>query len=164
MHGGQISVKSEGINRGSTFLLRFAATTAVETEFEEVVTNGREPRRILVVEDNDDAREMMEAALSLDGHTVRVAAHGAKALEEVRSGAVDIVLLDVGLPDIDGYEVARRMRALEGGDQLRIVALTGYGQAEDQRRAFEAGFDLHLTKPVGFERLREVLVSLDGRK
>lgn len=164
MHGGSIRVISDGPNRGARFVLRFAATTAVETKVEKIVTRRGESRRILVVEDNDDAREMMETMLSLEGHTVRVAAHGTKALEEVCSGGVDVVLLDVGLPDLDGYEVARRMRALDGGEQLKIVALTGYGQAEDQRRAFEAGFDVHLTKPVALEKLREVLRTLTEGK
>ena len=86
------------------------------------------------------------------------------ALEVLHTFTADVVLLDVGLPDLDGYEVARRMRLLEGGDLLKIVALTGYGQAEDQRRAFEAGFDIHLTKPVKCEKLRQVLAELHNGK
>lgn len=162
MHNGTTTVTSKGKNRGATFKLTLPATEAVlatsGVEDDELTSSAS--RRILVVEDNDDAREMMEAMLRIEGHTVKVAAHGAMALEEVRNSAVEVVLLDVGLPDLDGYEVARRMRAMEGGDQLKIVALTGYGQAEDQRRAFEAGFDVHLTKPVAFERLRALLSSL----
>jgi len=95
-----------------------------------------------------------------------VAAHGVNALDDLQADRVDVVLLDIGLPDLDGYEVARRMRKLVG-QQIKIIALTGYGQAEDQRKAYEAGFDFHLTKPVALDKLREVLAtfaSANGRK
>ena len=98
----------------------------------------------------------MEAMLSLEGHQVRVAAHGATAINDLKSDPADVVLLDIGLPDLDGYEVARRVRQLAGG-RIKLIALTGYGQAEDQRRAYEAGFDFHLTKPVALDKLREIL-------
>jgi CheY-like chemotaxis protein len=158
LHGGSISVNSDGVGLGSIFEARFPAIEAreVASDIKETEVKLFDPQRILVVEDNDDAREMMEAMLSLEGHLVRVAAHGATALDDLKADRADVVLLDIGLPDLDGYEVARRIRQLVG-QNIKIVALTGYGQAEDQRRAYEAGFDFHLTKPVGLEQLRDVL-------
>ena len=163
MHGGSIVVTSDGAGQGSSFSACFPAIAApqVVTETDENKCGQTDSRRILIVEDNDDAREMMEAMLSLEGHQVRVAAHGATAIDDLKSDPADVVLLDIGLPDLDGYEVARRVRALAGG-RIKLIALTGYGQAEDQRRAYEAGFDFHLTKPVALEKLREVLSKLSN--
>ena len=158
MHRGTINVQSDGVGQGSSFVARFPAIKSpqIPTISTESANEHADSQRILIVEDNDDAREMMEAMLSLEGHEVRVAAHGATALENLKSDPADVVLLDIGLPDLDGYEVARRVRKL-AGERIKLIALTGYGQAEDQRRAYEAGFDFHLTKPVALEKLREVL-------
>jgi len=161
LHGGSIIVNSDGVGHGSSFEARFPAIEAREasSDIVEIKDGLFDAQKILVVEDNDDAREMMEAMLSLEGHKVRVAAHGATALNDLKTDQADVVLLDIGLPDLDGYEVARRIRRLVGED-IKIVALTGYGQAEDERRAYEAGFDFHLTKPVALDKLREVLAKL----
>jgi signal transduction histidine kinase len=158
MHGGSIVVTSDGAGKGSTFTARFPAIAAprVGTEIDENKSGQTDSQKILIVEDNDDTREMMEAMLSLEGHQVRVAAHGATAIDDLKSDPADVVLLDIGLPDLDGYEVARRVREL-AGERVKLIALTGYGQAEDQRRAYEAGFDFHLTKPVALDKLREIL-------
>jgi len=115
-----------------------------------------ERRRVLLVEDNDDAREMMKVALALAGHEVHEALDGARAVEAAMALKPDVALIDVGLPEIDGYEVARRIRGRVGAG-MQLVAITGYGQAEDRRRAADAGFDVHLTKPVTPERLLEVV-------
>ena len=104
------------------------------------------PRRILLIEDNADAREAMCALLELDGHDVQAAPDGPQGLELARTKRPEIVLIDIGLPGMDGFEVARRMRAL--GQPVVLVALTGYGQPEDRRRTQDAGFDAHLVKPV----------------
>jgi CheY-like chemotaxis protein len=104
-------------------------------------------RRVLVVEDNTDAATMLRMVLELSGHLVEVAASGGEALTLGGTFGPEVVLCDIGLPDMDGYQVARGLRASLGSSAL-LVALTGYGQAEDQRRALEAGFDRHLTKPV----------------
>jgi len=113
-------------------------------------------RSILIVEDNADAREAMRMLLELDGHVVMAAAEGVEALELARAKDPDIALVDIGLPGIDGYEVARRIRT--GGDKRPLlIALTGYGQPEDRRRSEEAGFDAHLVKPVDPARLAAVL-------
>ena len=118
------------------------------------------PRRVLIVEDNDDARAMLHEALAFSGHDVREARDGASGLALAAQSPPEIALIDIGLPDLDGYEVARRLRAAPGGRRMGLIAITGYGQAEDQRRAYEAGFDAHLTKPVAPERLRQVMAGL----
>lgn len=113
--------------------------------------------RILVVDDNVDAAESLALLLRLDGHCVRTAYTASAALEQVSSLQSDVVLLDIGLPEMDGYQVAQRIRAT--GSRARIVALTGYGQAEDIKRGRAAGFDAHLLKPVDLPALNEILVS-----
>jgi CheY-like chemotaxis protein len=116
------------------------------------------PRRILLIEDNEDAREALRALLELDGHEVEAAAEGQQGLEIAGTKAVEVALIDIGLPGLDGYEVARRMRAL--GRPPILIALTGYGQPEDRRRAEEAGFDAHLVKPIDPTALTKALASL----
>jgi two-component system CheB/CheR fusion protein len=116
------------------------------------------PRRILLIEDNEDAREALRALLELDGHEVEAAAEGQQGLEIAGTKAVEVALIDIGLPGLDGYEVARRMRALARPPIL--IALTGYGQPEDRRRAEEAGFDAHLVKPIDPTALTKALASL----
>jgi len=115
-------------------------------------------RRVLVVDDNTDSAETMAEMLKLWGHEVQMAFDGPGALEAARAQMPDAVLLDVGLPVMDGYETARRLRQEGLGGKL-LVAVTGYGAAEDRRRAAEAGFDSHLTKPVSPEALRAILAG-----
>ena len=117
-------------------------------------------RSILIVEDNADAREAMRMLLELDGHVVMAAAEGVEALELARAKDPDIALVDIGLPGIDGYEVARRIRAA-GDKRPLLIALTGYGQPEDRRRATEVGFDSLLVKPVDPAALTELLATLE---
>ena len=114
-------------------------------------------RRVLVVDDNVDAAELLGEVLELDGHEVSIVHDGVAALERVGTFAPDVVLLDIGLPGLDGYEVARRLRQRPEGADLRLVALTGYGQASDRQRSREAGFDAHLVKPVEIDALRDLL-------
>jgi len=160
MHGGEVSASSDGEGRGATFTVRLPAVTAPVGESSEAAVHGGGGRRILIVEDNDDARHMLEAALALDGHSVRAACDGATGLALAADAAPDVALIDVGLPDMDGYEVARRLRAAPGGRRIGLIALTGYGQPEDRRRAFEAGFDTHITKPVASDRLKQIIAEL----
>jgi CheY-like chemotaxis protein len=112
-------------------------------------------RRILVVDDNRDSAESLALLLELQGHEARTAFEGAEALDIARTFHPEVVLLDIGLPGMDGYEVARRLR--EEGEDSRLVALTGYGLEEDRRRSLEAGFDDHLVKPVSLEELSRIL-------
>jgi CheY-like chemotaxis protein len=114
------------------------------------------PHRVLVVDDNADAAESLGMLLEVRGNAVRIAYDGLEALEAADAFDPDIVLLDIGMPKMSGYEVARRLRA-ERGDSVLIVAITGWGQEEDRRRAREAGFDHHFTKPVDYEALIELI-------
>ena len=114
------------------------------------------PHRVLVVDDNADAAESLGMLLEVRGNQVRIAYDGLQALEAAGDFDPDIVLLDIGMPKMSGYEVARRLRA-DRGDSVLIVAITGWGQEEDRRRAREAGFDHHFTKPVDYEALLELI-------
>jgi CheY-like chemotaxis protein len=117
-------------------------------------------RSILIIEDNSDARDALRVLLELDGHAVEAAGEGQEALELARTKDPDIALVDIGLPGIDGYEVARRVRARDARRPV-LIALTGYGQPEDRRRATEAGFDEMLVKPVDPTTLTELLATLE---
>lgn len=117
-------------------------------------------RRVLIVEDNPDANEMYKMLIELSGHEVLVAENGARGLEMLKSARPDIALVDIGLPGMDGYEIARRFRAEPNGDRVLLVALTGYGSSTDRDRSRQAGFDLHLLKPVDPQELKSLL---DGR-
>jgi CheY-like chemotaxis protein len=118
-------------------------------------------RRILIIEDDQDSREMLGYLLKLSGHDVFEAPDGARGITIAERERPQVVLVDVGLPGLDGYEVARRLRALPGGDSLLLLALTGHGLPEDRRRAIDAGFDDHLVKPVDPERLNQALAIRD---
>jgi CheY-like chemotaxis protein len=118
--------------------------------------------RVLVVDDNVDAAESIAMLLSLEGHDVLSVHQAQHALEAVGSFQPHVVLLDIGLPGMDGYEVARRLRSSRPSETVRLVAVTGYGQQSDRERAREAGFDLHLVKPVEPEALQSVLADLPG--
>ena len=159
-HGGQVEAKSEGAGKGSEFVLRFPliAPPAVEPSRVESGRESETPpsRRVLIVDDNADSAEMMGALMEVCGHTVRVALSGAAALEGAREFHPDVVICDIGLPLMDGYEVARRMRAEPSLAGVRLVALTGYGRPEDLRRSREAGFDAHLVKPFDLAKIAEV--------
>jgi PAS domain S-box-containing protein len=158
LHGGTVRVESEGHGRGATFTVRLPAVQK-PAEQAAPAAEGIGARSVLLVEDNDDARQMLQAALALGGHEVRAAPDGESALALAAESSPDVALIDLGLPDISGYEVARRLRAA-GGGRMTLIALTGYGQAADRRRALEAGFDAHLTKPVTPERLQQAIGGL----
>ncbi|HZY84535.1 MAG TPA: response regulator [Gemmataceae bacterium] len=115
-------------------------------------------RRVLVVEDNADSREMLRFVLGIWGHQVEVAGDGEQGVAKALDWGPEVAILDIGLPLLDGYEVARRVRAVLGGRVL-LIALTGYGSDEDRQRAFSAGFDAHLTKPADPEELRRLVVA-----
>jgi signal transduction histidine kinase len=164
LHGGKVAVDSGGTNRGSRFVVSLplapveVAPAAVEAE--PVVTAS--PVHVVIVEDNDDAREALEAALTRLGHRVEVAGDGVAGLELALAVQPDVVLVDIGLPRLDGYGVARALRERGGGARPYLVAMTGYGQPEDRQRAERAGFDSHMVKPVSLDRLQRVLGRLGG--
>ena len=116
-------------------------------------------QRVLIVEDNQDAGEMYRMLIELYGHEVLVADNGTRALEMLKSDRPDIALVDIGLPGMDGYEIARRFRAERESDRVFLVALTGYGSSSDIDRSRQAGFDLHLLKPVDPQELKSLLDS-----
>jgi signal transduction histidine kinase/ActR/RegA family two-component response regulator len=159
LHGGTIEVVSEGSGKGSQFTVRLPILSkpALHANAKEAPKAVSAPRRILLVEDNADVAETMEQILAMDGHTVCVAADGAMALKRLPSFEPDVVLLDISLPDIDGYQVARRMREDTPERDLVIIALSGYGQEDHQRRSREAGCDAHLVKPVQLNVLQRLL-------
>lgn len=168
MHAGTIQAASPGLGKGATFSVRLPAVPAASaTETEDTVSMrllALRALRILVTEDNDDAREMMKQMLQMDGHEVQVARNGAETLACLENWVPDVILMDIGLPDMEGYELARRIGESEVRPKLKLIALTGYGQVEDERRAYDAGFDLHLVKPVAPELLREVLVAMTRKE
>ena len=160
-HGGSVEAHSDGRGRGSTFSIRLPRAEApVRDQAVEPPTDaGRHKRRrILIVEDNEDVREAVRMLLETEGHVVHTVESGQAALEAASHGEPDVVLLDIGLPDIDGYEVARRLRA-KFGTAIRLIALTGYGQPDDRRRVIEAGFDGHLVKPVNPDELPGIVMA-----
>ena len=152
LHGGSIKARSEGASRGSEFCVRLPLLPAYVASLVPLATResgaSLPSRSIVVVDDNNDAAETMAMLLRSIGHDVRVQTDGTSALRELTERMPDVVLLDIGLPGMNGYEVARRLREQPGGDEVRIYALTGYGQEDDRRRSMQAGFDGHLVKPV----------------
>jgi signal transduction histidine kinase len=163
LHGGRVEAFSEGLGRGSEFVVRLPCSESAG----EPATNGaartsgpsRPARRVLVVDDNADAADSLALLLRVDGHEVRVAYDGPAALQEAAAFRPEVVLLDIGLPRMDGYEVARRLRGQAELKEALLVAVTGYGQDEDRRRAEEAGFDAHLVKPTDPAVLHELLAA-----
>ncbi|HEY2029488.1 MAG TPA: response regulator [Myxococcales bacterium] len=162
LHGGEVEARSEGPGKGSVFTVRLPLL--FEPQVVRPPSDAKEgspiaARRILVVDDNVDAAEMLGAALSHAGHDVREAYDGLAALVEAVRFRPQVMILDLGLPGVDGFEVARRVRADPRLAGTRIVALTGYGQDSDRRRTAEVGIDVHLVKPVPFEALLEAVTA-----
>lgn len=163
LHQGTIAVHSEGRGLGAEFSIRLpiASTPASETSSQPHV--DVRATRILIVEDNEDAAMMLSELLEIQGHHVRVAGDGRQALDHLRSQTPDIVLCDLGLPGMSGYELARRIREEGAWKGLPLVALTGYGQQEDKARAARAGFNAHLIKPVDIVAIQRALEELVAR-
>jgi CheY-like chemotaxis protein len=164
--GGSIAAHSEGSNRGSRFVVDLPtteppATTSLGAGSEEDAPHGAS-RTVLLVEDNDDARDLLHALCTRWGHRVLTAASGEQALAVAEVEPVDVAVIDLGLPGIDGYEVARRLRASNAGAGIRLIALTGYGSHSARDGARRAGFDFHLVKPCEPDALRRVLDPSTG--
>lgn len=161
LHGGTIEARSAGSGCGAEFLIRLppAARALARAPGAAAPSRAARPRRVLVVEDNADAAETLRDLLKLSGHAVDVAYDGGEALGRAVAFDPEVVLCDIGLPGMTGYDVARALRSAPGGAARLLVALTGYGLDEDRRRAMEAGFDAHLVKPVRPEQLDQLLAS-----
>jgi len=165
LHGGSVVAHSGGPGRGAEFTVRlpvFARASAGGSSDLELVDaqHSGGGRRVLVVDDNLDAAEVLVQALVLMGYTAEARHDGPAAITRVEEQPPAAVLLDIGLPVMDGYEVARRIRALPVGANMQIIAVTGYGQARDRENALAAGFDEHMVKPIRIEALLEVLERL----
>jgi len=162
MHGGSLDASSEGKGRGSEFVVRLPLPVpasevppAPQPAADPVGTSA--PMRILVVDDNRDSADSLARVLRRRGHEVRTAYDGAAAARTVDEHGADVVLLDIGLPGVNGYEVARQIRDAPGGDRVLVIAVTGWGQREDLDRSREAGFDAHLVKPVDLQALHRLM-------
>jgi len=167
LHGGSVSVASAGLGEGSEFVVRLplGGASAVEPPASRAEAARQQAGlRILVVDDNVDAADTLTMLLALRGHQVETAYEGEAALGAAEQFEPDVVLLDIGLPTIDGFEVCRRLRATPAGAALTIVAMTGWGQPEDKQRALQAGFDAHLTKPADHALLAQVLAGVRRRR
>jgi PAS domain S-box-containing protein len=162
LHGGTIEARSAGAGQGSEFIVRIPRRVVSNEPAAAPAPVVRAPvvkRRVLIADDNRDAAESLAMLLEMDGHTVTVMHDGSQALASIESSRPDVALLDIGMPEIDGYEVARRVRGDTRNQQMLLIAVTGWGQETDKARATAAGFDLHFTKPVEPQQLIELLRS-----
>jgi signal transduction histidine kinase len=164
LHGGTVSAHSDGPTSGSTFTIRLPLTTkpipaARPADPPAAASSAAAGRRVLIVEDLRDAARTLKLLLTVDGHDVRVAPTAADAISAVGAFTPDVVICDIGLPDMDGYDLCRHLRDLPSLHATRLIALTGYGQSEDVARAADAGFHLHLTKPVDVATLRTAVAA-----
>jgi PAS domain S-box-containing protein len=167
LHGGSLEAHSEGMGRGSEFVVRLpiAVQTALpEKAHEPEPAEAAEAERVLVIDDNADAADSLAELLRLQGHEVRTAHSGEAGIASAAAFQPNLVLLDLGMPRMDGYEVARRLRAMEGGARLTLVAVSGWGQASDRRQTAVAGIDYHLTKPLEEGQLQPAFVEARRRK
>jgi CheY-like chemotaxis protein/two-component sensor histidine kinase len=175
MHGGSVAASSEGLGRGSEFIVRLPAWQAVQTTGVEVVAEGlpsggiTEPagrpappgRKVLVVDDNVTWAQSLAMLLTLEGHEAQVVHDGPTALKAVSEKPHDVVFMDIGLPEMSGYDVARRIREQPTLGKIMLVAITGYAEDEARKRSREAGFDYHLVKPVDPDSILALLASLE---
>jgi two-component system, sensor histidine kinase len=161
LHGGTVEARSAGAGRGSEFIVRLPATIGgdVAESRPDVMRVSRQ--RVLIIEDQPDAREALRSVLELAGHEVQEARDGEEGLQRLLAWRPDVAFVDLGLPRLDGYGIARAIRATREGDKLFLVALTGYGQPEDRRRVVDVGFNAHLVKPVQHEQLLQALAAAE---
>jgi CheY-like chemotaxis protein len=160
-----VEASSDGEGLGSRFTIRLPLSVPDDRGQAAAAASAAETARwrILLVEDNVDARQMLQMLLTLAGHEVDSAPDGISGLEKAAARRHDVLVIDLGLPGLDGYEVARRLRA-DGRAELGLIALTGYGQPEDRQRALAAGFDAHVVKPVDPAHLATVIASVQRRR
>jgi CheY-like chemotaxis protein/two-component sensor histidine kinase len=166
LHGGTIEARSDGPGKGSEFIVRLPAATPIHSALASTpavtAVDHRRSLRIVVADDNRDAAATLATLLELDGHQVEVAHSGDQALNLIEALRPDIALLDIGMPMLDGYAVARRVRAMAWSTRIKLVAVTGWGQAHDRERAQRAGFDQHWVKPIEAGALLALCASMDA--
>jgi CheY-like chemotaxis protein len=159
MHGGDIVARSDGPGRGSVFIMTMPVCDPPVAGSLSQVDDYCVPSRVVIIDDNQDAATAMSMLIEQLGGQTRTAHDARSGIKAVEEFEPDVVFLDIGMPGIDGYEACRRMRQFQAAKQFVIVALTGWGQSHDRQRAFDAGFDAHLTKPVDSVSLMRVLAS-----
>jgi CheY-like chemotaxis protein len=161
-----VEASSAGLEKGAEFTIRLPIETLKETKVQNA---SAEPclndikYRVLVIEDNHDAAKSAQMLLHLEGHDVRVASTALTGLESARTFQPQVILCDIGLPEIDGYQVVRTIREDADLSSTYVIALTGYGRQKDQQQALDAGFDLHLTKPIDYAGLRRALALANSK-
>ena len=169
MHGGSVSAQSAGFGKGTEFLVRIPRD--VSKQVDQSASNGaatqeyspRSSRRVLVVDDNRDAAESLTMLLRFSGHEVVTAHDGLQALEDAKEFRPELILMDLGMPGMSGYEAAKALRGEPWGAEIVLVALTGWGQEEDRKRTKEAGFDRHLVKPIEFVEVQKLFGELEDK-
>ena len=163
MHDGSIEARSDGPDKGSEFIVRLPLVLPTQEpppKSDGPKATALSGTRILVVDDNRDSADSLEMLLRLKGNDIRIAYDGLEAVDVAETFRPELVLLDIGLPKLNGYDVARRIRQQSWGRDVTLVALTGWGQDEDRRRSQEAGFNLHVVKPVDLDGLEKLLAGL----
>ena len=163
MHGGSVDARSDGLGRGSEFEVRLPVLADSAQPAPVAIANQplvAARRRVLIVDDSEDGAESLAMLLQIGGHETHKAHDGISAIEAAERLRPDAVLLDIGLPRLNGYEVCRRIRQTTWGKELTIVALTGWGQEEDRDRSTDAGFNAHMVKPVDHDVLMKLIASL----
>jgi CheY-like chemotaxis protein/two-component sensor histidine kinase len=163
LHGGSVTAESHGTDRGSTFRVRLPRVQHDGRQAERETSPSAEAavsKRVLIADDNLDAAESLQLWLQLSGHDVRIAPHGIEALKVAGEFKPDVALLDLGMPGLSGFDVARRIREAPWGSGIVLVALTGWSQDEDRRKSAEAGFDHHLTKPIAPDAIESLIANL----
>jgi CheY-like chemotaxis protein len=161
LHGGAIEARSAGLGHGSEFIVRLPLSPSYRVTSTRVADPAPRPARsrILIADDNRDAADSLSMLLELAGHEVRVAHHGRAAVSLAQAFRPDIALLDIGMPDLSGYEVAQELRREPWGQEIQLIALTGWGQEKDRQQALDSGFDQHLTKPIDPDQLEALLAN-----
>jgi CheY-like chemotaxis protein len=163
LHGGSVQAFSQGQDQGSEFVVRLPILKASKADMNDkssIEAPAVKPRRILIVDDNVDALITMAMLLRARGHEVQTAQSGEAALASISANDPEIALLDIGLPGMDGYELARRLRAEPASANMILIAVTGYGQDDDRQRTRQAGYDFHFVKPVNLTELEDLLATI----
>jgi CheY-like chemotaxis protein len=160
MHGGSIEAKSAGEGQGSAFIVRLpilSTPAGISPPDGDTPAASSAKRRILIVDDNKDSADSLALLLEITGNKTYMAHDGVEAFEAIEKHRPEVVLLDIGLPKLDGHEVCRRVREQPWGKDIMVIALTGWGQEDDRRKSEEAGFNGHLVKPIDYDKLLELL-------